>query len=146
MSKRRSINIVSSKTKVPAIASTFPTTDERYGEDKVNWDNCFICQTTMSENLQSPIYINSLDSTKSQNAYNELAERILKFNDIGLSPVPLNIDDLSGSRTLEESSYQNAAKFHKSCKLKFGNEKLERTMKKANKQGSSEGEKPKVKG
>ena len=46
MSKRRSINIVSSKTKVPAIASKFPPTDERYGEDKVNWDNCVIYQTT----------------------------------------------------------------------------------------------------
>ena len=34
MSKRRSINIVSSKTKVPAIASKFPPKDERYGEDK----------------------------------------------------------------------------------------------------------------
>ena len=59
MSKRKSINIVSSKTKVPAIASKFPPTDDRYGEDKVNWDNCFICQTTTSENLQSSININS---------------------------------------------------------------------------------------
>ena len=112
MPKRRSISIVSSKTKVPAIASKLPPRDKRYGEDKVNWDNCFICQTTTSENLQSSIYINLSDSTKSQNAYNELAERILKLNNIGLSPVPPNIDDLSGSRTLKESLYQNAAKFH----------------------------------
>ena len=102
MSKRRSINIVSSKTKVPAISSKFPPTDERYGEEKVNWDNCFISQTTTSEYFQSSIYINSSDSTKSQTAYNELAKRILKFNDIGLSLVPLNIDDLSGSKTSEE--------------------------------------------
>ena len=74
MSKKRSINIVRSKTKAPAIASKFPPTDERYGEDKVSWGNCFICQTTTSENLQSSIYINSSDSTKSQNGYNELAE------------------------------------------------------------------------
>ena len=144
MSKSRSISIVSSKTKVPAIASKFPPRDKRYGEDKVNWDNCFICQTTTSENLQSSIYINLSDSTKSQNAYNELAERILKLNNIGLSPVPPNIDDLSGSRTLKESLYQNDAKFHKTCKLKFRNGKLERAMKKANKQGSSEEEKPKA--
>ena len=123
MSKRRNINIASSEANVPTITSKFPPTDERYIEDKVNLDNCFICQTTTSENLQSSIYINSSDSTKSQNAYNDLAERILKFNDIGLSPVPLNIDHLSGSRTLGESLYQNAAKFHK-----------------------SEGEKPKAKG
>ena len=100
----------------------------------------------MSKNLQSSIYINSLDSTKSQNAYTELAERMLEFNNIGLPPVTLNIDDLNGSRTLEESLYQNAATFHKTYKLKFGNEKLERAMKKANKQGSRGGEKPKAKG
>ena len=70
----------------------------------------------------------------------------MKFNDISLLPVPLNIDDLSGSGTLGESLYQNGVKFHKTCKLKFGNQKLEREMKKANKQGSSEGEKPKAKG
>ena len=70
---------------------------------------------------------------------------MVKFNDIGLSPIPLNIDDLSGSMTLVESLYQNASKFRINCKLKFGNEKLERAMKKANKQGSSEGEKRKGK-
>ena len=59
------------------------------------------------------IYINSSDSTKSQNVYNKLAERILKFNDIGLSPVPLNTDNLSGSRTLGKSLCQNVANFIK---------------------------------
>ena len=34
MSKKKRINIVSSKTKVPAIASKFPPRDERYGEEK----------------------------------------------------------------------------------------------------------------
>ena len=33
MSKKKGINIVSSKTKVPAIASKFPPRDERYGEE-----------------------------------------------------------------------------------------------------------------
>ena len=65
MCKRRSINIVSSNTKVPAIVYKLLPIAERYGEDKVNWDNCFICQTTPSEILQSSIYINSSDSAKS---------------------------------------------------------------------------------
>ena len=29
----------------------------------------------------------------------------MKFTDIGLSPVPLDVDDMSGSRTLGESLY-----------------------------------------
>ena len=38
MSKRRNINVVSCKTKIATILSKFPPTNERYGEDKVNWE------------------------------------------------------------------------------------------------------------
>lgn len=52
---------------------------------------------------------------------------------IDMLPVSLNIIELCGTETFGKPLYQHLAKFHKSYTLKFGNEKLERAIKKSEK-------------
>ena len=51
--------------------------------------------------------------------------------------VPLKMNELRGKLDLGDSLTRHAAKFHKSCKLKFGNEKLDKAMNKFEKQEKS---------
>ena len=100
-------------------------------ELKIDWEKCFICQTETRETLQSSSEAWSSDPAK---AYSGLGERILKFESLNLLPVPLNLDGLSGGTALGTSLLNHKAKFHKTCKLKFGNEKLEKAIKRHEKQ------------
>ena len=135
MSKRKSVIVVSSSSaKVAAQISTttnFPVCQVNRGELKVDWEKCFICQTETCETLQSSSEAQLSDPAK---AYNDLGERILKFELLNLLPVPLNLDELSGGTALETSLLNHKAKFHKTCKLKFGNEKLNKAIKRHEKQ------------
>ena len=130
MTKRKSIIVVSSNSaKVAAQISTttnVPVRQVNREELKVDWEKCFICQTETRETLQSSSEARSSDPAK---AYNDLGERILKFESLNLLPVPLNLDELSGGTALGTSLLNHNAKFHKTCKLKFGNEKLEKAIK-----------------
>ena len=44
-------------------------------------------------------------------------------------PVPMDVDELSGGEALGTSLFNHPVKFHKTCKLKFGDEKLEKAIK-----------------
>ena len=135
MSKRKSVIVVSSNSaKVAAqisITTNVPVRQVNREELKVDWEKCFICQTETRETLQSSSEPRSSDPAK---AYNDLDERILKFESWNLLPVPLNLDELSGGTALGTSLLNNKAKFHKTCKLKFGNEKIEKVIKRHEKQ------------
>ena len=52
---------------------------------------------------------------------------------MNLLPVPLEMNKLRSKLELGDSLTRHATKFYKSCKLKFGNEKLDKAMKKFNK-------------
>ena len=99
-------------------------------ELKVNCEKCFICQTETCETLQSSSEARSSNPAK---AY-DLGERILKFESLNLLPVPLNLDEWRGGTALGTSLLNHKAKFHKTRKLKFGNEKLEKAIKRHEKQ------------
>ena len=135
MSKRKSVIVVSSNSaKVTAQISTttnVPVRQVNREELKVDSEKCFICQTETGETLQSSSEARSSDPAK---AYNDLGECILKFESLNLLPVPLNLDELSGGIALGTSLLNHKAKFHKTCKLKFGNEKLEKAIKRHKKQ------------
>ena len=79
--------------------------------------------------LKTNLY-SALDNEAQKKAYEDLADRIMKFDNIEMSPVFIDVNKLRGTETLGESLYNNSAKYHKSCKLKFGNEKLQRAIKK----------------
>ena len=130
MSKRKSVIVVrSDSAKVAAQISTttnVPVRQVNREELKVDWEKCFICQTETGETLHSSSEAWSSDPAK---AYSDLGERILKFESLNLLPVPLNLDELSGGTALGTSLLNHKAKFHKTCKLKFGNEKLKKAIK-----------------
>ena len=57
------------------------------------------------------------------------------FHEINMLPVPIDIDKIAGHADLSYSLFQHSAKFHKTCKLKFDNEKLEKSKRKCEKSG-----------
>ena len=94
----------------------------------IDWDLCFLCQKHGSEKLQC-----SKDARKDVNAcecYGKLSERILKFAELNALPLPLDISLLQGNEIhLSDSLFSNTAKFHKSCKTRFDQGKLDRAIK-----------------
>ena len=131
MSKRRSIKLVGNNGAKVAKADKEGEEDD---EEEIDWELCFICQTEESEKLQSS---SDARSTSGIQAYNDLADRIIKFHSMNLLPVQLKMNKLRGTLELGDSLIRHAAKFHKSCKLKFGKEKLEKAMKKFEKKEKS---------
>ena len=126
--------VSSDSAKVAAQISTttnVPVRQVNREELKVDWEKCFICQTETRETLQSSSEARSSDPAK---AYSNLGERILKFESLNLLLVPVNLNQLSGGTAPGTSLLNHKAKFHKTCKLKFGNEKLEKAIKRHEKQ------------
>ena len=129
MSKRKSVIVVrNDSAKVAAQISTtisVPVRQVNREELNVDWEKCFICQTETREALQSSSEARLSDPAK---AYIDLGECILKFKSLNLLPAPLNLDELSGVPALGTWLLNHKAKFHKTCKLKFGNKKLEKAI------------------
>ena len=110
--------------------STLPSRKKSFESNDIDWDRCFICQLD-SDKLQSSNDSRTVEPAK---AYKELGDRILQFDSINALPVPLDIGKLSGTNSLGKSLFIHAAKFHKTCKLKFGNEKLAKAMQRREKE------------
>ena len=125
MSKRRSVIIADPGGSSPK--SSKRDESDCKEEEKIDWSSCFICQTDTDEKLQSSS--KALTADKEQ-AYKELAKRIAKFDSIDMLPVPLDIDKLKEGVALGDSLIRNEANFHKSCKLKFSNDKLNKAIQK----------------
>ena len=135
MSKRRSVAVVRQDSG-KVIAQTpkltdIPVRQRSYKKHEINWDKCFICQRNSTEKLQSFLKVQSTDPVK---AYEELLDRILKFELLNALLVPIEVDELSGGEALGTSLFNPSAKFHKMCKLKFGRKKLEKVIKQREKQ------------
>ena len=61
----------------------------------------------------------------------------MKFHEINMLPVPIDTDKSAGDTNLSYALFQHSGKFRKTCKLKFGNEKLEKCEKSGSKIDSS---------
>ena len=123
MSKRRSVIIADPGGSSPK--SSKRDESDCKEEEKIDWSICFICQTNTDEKLQSSS--KALTADKEQ-AYKELAKRIAKFDSIDMLPVPL--DKLKEGVALGDSLIRNETNLHKSCKLKFSNDKLNKAIQK----------------
>ena len=135
MSKRKSIKVAGNNgAKVAKLDKEGKEDDD---EKEVDRNICFICQTQGSEKLQSSSNARSISASK---ASNDLADRVQKFYDMNLLPVPLKMNKLRRKLELGDSLTLRAVKFHKSCKLKFGNKKLDKAMKKFEKKTRKSGE------
>ena len=130
MFKRRSVAVVR-KDSAKVIAETSELTDtpvhqKSQEKHEINWDKCIICKRDSTEKLQSSLEARSTDPIK---AYEKLGDHILKFKSLNALLVPMEPDELSRGEALETSLFNHSAKFHKTYKLKFGKEKLGKTIK-----------------
>ena len=98
-------------------------------EKKLTGIYAFICQTQGLEKLQ--LSLDAISISVSQ------VDQIKNLHHMNLLSVPLKINTLRGNLELSHSLIRLVAKFHKSYKLKFGNEKLDKAMKKFEKQEKS---------
>lgn len=76
--------------------------------DRIDWIKCFIREKgNGKENLQK-----SMDAIAAnvEQSYNNLADSIDKFQEIGKLPVNVRVDKLECGKTLGESLFQNKAK------------------------------------
>ena len=87
----------------------------------INWKDCVICQNITAE----PLVRNPTSGRKS------IAECLIGFSKIGKLPVSINLKRLGYNSSNEDSLYQSLvnhqAVYHKSCKSRFNNSKLQRS-------------------
>ena len=75
------------------IAAKTPWLHSSPDEDKdIDWEKCFLCHDDLAESLQSSIGARSVDP---QQSYNDLAERIIRFKEINMLPMPVRIEKLA---------------------------------------------------
>ena len=104
-------------------------------EDRiVDWTLCCLCEEQTNEKPQCSTSVTLSDP---QNAYRELADGIKAFQPIEMTSMPLNVSALECDTDLNQSFYAISAKFHKSCKLRFAQVKLDRAIKLVEKQEST---------
>lgn len=96
--------------------------------ENMDWSLCAICQTKLPEPCKCPL--DSLQEGSGLEAYSSFFQNVLLFREHNAMPVELKF-------ALEEnveSFVQNRARWHKSCRIKFANSKLERVIEKKRKQ------------
>ena len=94
----------------------------------INWELCVLCQDEDAEPLQCPAR-----STKASigSAYSSLANHIMQFQQLGSMPIDINIERLDDGDDIEATFATHVARWHKSCRLKFNQTKLDRLQKKS---------------
>ena len=90
----------------------------------MNWNECLICQSKTTEDLKCPM--NAPGRGEKSEIYISLLNNANAFRILGALPVNLNFEE---NMTVEELT-KNRAAWHKSCHVKFSNDKLERATKK----------------
>ena len=91
-----------------------------------DWNLCVLCQANTSEPLQCPANSKRTDVGA---GYRYVAENLIKFQELDAIPAGVNIQDLNIDTGLENVLYEHSAAWHKSCRNKIGNDKLQRASK-----------------
>ena len=106
--------------------STSPPKQAKQG-DPIDWEICVLCQSDNGDVLQCPA-----KSTKAPigSGYTSLAEHLIKFHELGQMPVELDINRLDEGNGIEATLIAHRAKWHKSCRLKLNQTKLNRLQNK----------------
>ena len=97
--------------------------------DQIIWKLCILCQCDAKEQLQIPC-----PSTRTNDrgvGYASIAQHIIQFNDLNAMPstFKLNVDKLDGGSGIEDTLRSHSAAWHKSCRNKINNLKLDRALK-----------------
>ena len=91
-----------------------------------NWELCVICQEVTAEPLTSPLNSKRNDIGK---GYQSLAENLVKFDELGKLPRTLHLDRLNEGQGIETAMITNKVKWHKTCRLHYNNQMLQRAGK-----------------
>ena len=89
----------------------------------MNWNECLICQSKTTEDLKCPM--NAPGRGEKSETYNSFLNNANALRILGALPVNLNFEE---NMTVDEL-ITNRAALHKSCHVKFSNDKLERATK-----------------
>ncbi|CAH0381202.1 unnamed protein product [Bemisia tabaci] len=87
----------------------------------INWELCILCQENSDESLVCP-------ARKTGEGYKLLASDLEAFQKAQVLPCSIDIEGLSGESSLVENFTKNQAKFHKQCRAKFTQYKLQRHL------------------
>jgi len=93
---------------------------------ETNWELCVVCQEVTAEPLTSPLHSKRKDIGK---GYQSLAENLIKFDELGKLPRTLQLDRLNEGQGVEAALVTNKAKWHKTCRLRYNNQMLQRAEK-----------------
>ena len=92
-----------------------------------NWKLCFLCQVDTKAALYCPA------RSKKPNfgtGYKSLAEHLIQFQSLGHMPMGIDINRLDNEDGIEATLMRHQACWHKTCRLKFNQMKLDRLNKK----------------
>ena len=98
--------------------------------DQLDWEKCVVCQLTTTEKLQCPANSKRSDVDVGI-GYETLAKNIECFQQLGCTSisVPATLLKLASDSPLADIFKENQAKWHKNCKDRFNNTKLQRALK-----------------
>lgn len=91
-----------------------------------NWELCALCQEETGEVLQCPARSTSKPSGI---GYTSLARDLLAFQEYGQIPPELDLDRLDDGDGIEDTLRTNRAQWHKACRVKYNETKLQRRRK-----------------
>ena len=96
-------------------------------QNAIDWCRCVLCQRNTSEALLSPAENTNRDNVGA--GFHTLANNIMRFEEIGCLPLPLDIAQLNDGDGIAATFTKYKAKWHKSCYNKFNTLKLQRAEK-----------------
>ena len=90
-----------------------------------DWKLCCLCQKEDGNPLQYPI-----NSRNNKFGYESLDINLLEFKKLDSVPMNINLARLDNGRGIAETLLFHKAVYHKSCYLKFDNDKLRKSTEK----------------
>ena len=114
---------MSAKVKLVTARSHTENNITAAGKDVIstNWKLCCLCQKDVCPS----------NSRACTNGYQSLAINLLEFQKVNSIPMNDDLARLDDGEGISETLVQHKALYHKSCYLKFANDKLKRAQKRA---------------
>ena len=106
--------------------SISPRTETKAQPVSIDLQLCVLCQERKEESLQCPANSKRTDLGA---GYKTLAENLLLFNELGMVPFAINLEQLNDGSGVDNTLLKNKASWHKSCKDKVNSTKLKRAQK-----------------
>ena len=99
----------------------------------INWKLCIFCQKHTKSDLQCP----ARTTKTSVVGYKTLEEQLFQFEKLGHVPMGIDIKSFDDGNGIEATMIKHQACWHKSCRLKFSQTKLDRLKRKVTHEASA---------